>query len=110
MFHQVIVDPRDCDVLRFLWWPDGDLTKQLVEYRMTKHVFGAKSSSSIAYFCLKKTADLEKDGVEPEAAETVKNNMYIDDLMKSTSTTQKAVNLVDQLRSQRWISLNKMVQ
>ena len=24
--------------------------------------------------------------------------MYVDDLMKSTSTTQKAINLVDQLR------------
>jgi hypothetical protein len=98
MFHQVIVDPRDCDVLRFLWWPDGDLTKQLVEYRMTKHVFEAKYSPSIADFCLKKTADLEKDGIEPEAVETVKKNIYIDNLMKSTSTTQKAVNLVDQLR------------
>ena len=44
MVHQVIVDPRECDVLRFLWWPDGDLTKQLVEYRTTKDVFGAKHS------------------------------------------------------------------
>jgi hypothetical protein len=98
MFHQVIVDPRDRDVLRFLWWPYGDLTKQLVEYRMTKHVFGAKFSPRIADFFLKKTSDLEKDGIEPEAVETVKKNMYVDDLMKSTNTTQKAVNLVDQLR------------
>ena len=27
MFQQVLVEPSDCDVLRFLWWPDGDLTR-----------------------------------------------------------------------------------
>lgn len=97
MFHQVLVEPRDCDVLRFLWWPDGDLTKELVEYRMVKHLFGAKSYPSIANFCLKKTADLEKEAIDPEAVETVKKNMYVDDLMKSAGTTQKAINLVEQL-------------
>ena len=28
MFHQVLVDPRDCDSLRFLWWPNGDLERK----------------------------------------------------------------------------------
>ena len=28
MFHQVIVDPKDADALRFLWWPDDDLSQQ----------------------------------------------------------------------------------
>ena len=36
MFHQVLVDPKDCDALRFLWWPNGDLTKEMEEYRMVK--------------------------------------------------------------------------
>ena len=27
MFHQVKVEPSDCDALRFLWWEEGDLTK-----------------------------------------------------------------------------------
>jgi len=26
MFHQVLVEPKDCDALRFLWWPNGDLS------------------------------------------------------------------------------------
>ena len=76
MFNQVIVDPKDRDVLRFLWWPDGDLSKDLAEYRMTKHVFGAKSSPSIADFCVKKTAELESDGIESDVVNTVKRNMY----------------------------------
>ena len=32
IFHQVMVDPNDGDTLRFLWWPDDDLSKEHVEY------------------------------------------------------------------------------
>ena len=32
MFHQVMVSPNDVDTLRFLWWPDDDLSKEPVEY------------------------------------------------------------------------------
>ena len=35
MFHQVKVAEEDRDFLRFLWWPDGDITQDLKEYRMT---------------------------------------------------------------------------
>jgi hypothetical protein len=28
MFHQVKVPHDDCDVLRFLWWPNGDLDNE----------------------------------------------------------------------------------
>ena len=31
MFHQVKVDPADGDALRFLWWPQGDLSAKPVE-------------------------------------------------------------------------------
>ena len=54
MFYQVLVDPKDCDVFRFLWWENIDLHEMPTEYRMVKHVFGATSSPSIANFCVKK--------------------------------------------------------
>lgn len=57
MFHQVKVAEEDRDFLCFLWWPDGDVTKDLVEYRMTVHLFGAVSSPSCASYALRKTAD-----------------------------------------------------
>ena len=97
MFHQVRVNPRDCDALRFLWWPDGDLSSELVEYRMVKHLFGATSSPSVANFCLKKTAEIDNEQ-DPEIEDVVNRNMYVDDLMKSTDTTANAVTLVDKLR------------
>ena len=46
MFHQVNVPPEDADLLRFLWWPDGEINKALVEYKMVVHLFGAMSSPS----------------------------------------------------------------
>ncbi len=48
MFHQVKVPPEDADLLRFLWWPDSDLSQELQEYRMEVHLFGATSSPSCA--------------------------------------------------------------
>lgn len=57
MFHQVKVANEDVNCLRFLWWPDGDIIKDLVEHRMTVHISGAESSPSCATFALLKTAD-----------------------------------------------------
>jgi hypothetical protein len=47
MFHQVKVQPEDCDALRFLLWND-DCQKPLEEYKMLVHIFGAKSSPCCA--------------------------------------------------------------
>ena len=99
MFHQVLVDPKDCDSLRFLWWPDGDLTKEMKEYHMVKHLFGATSSPSVVNFCLRKTAQLHQEEFDEEVIETVNRDMYVDDMMKSTSTTEKAISLASQLRA-----------
>ncbi|PFX25076.1 hypothetical protein AWC38_SpisGene10297 [Stylophora pistillata] len=96
---KVLVDPKDRDSLRFLWWQNGDLTKELKEYGMVKHLFGAKSSPSVANFCLRKTAQLHQEEFEEEVIETVYRDMYIDDMMRSTSTTEKAISLASQLRT-----------
>ena len=32
MLHPLMADPNDVDNLRFLWWPDDDLSKEPVEY------------------------------------------------------------------------------
>ena len=53
MFHQVVIVPQHRDVLRFLWWPGGDLNASPVAYRMTVHLFGGVWSPSCASFALK---------------------------------------------------------
>jgi hypothetical protein len=53
MFHQVLVRPSDCDALRFLWWPNGNLDKPPEEFQMKEHLFGGASSLSCANFALR---------------------------------------------------------
>ena len=98
MFHQVLVEPEDRNALRFLWWSNPDLSGEMEEYRMTRHLFGATSSPSVANFCLRKTAELHQEEFDSLAVETVKRNMYVDDLMKSLNDTNEAIGLVSQLR------------
>ena len=50
MFYQVRVPEEDADLLRFLWWPDGNLSAPIKEYRMAVHLFGATSSPSVASY------------------------------------------------------------
>lgn len=41
---------------------------------------------------------MHQEEFDAEVEETMKRNMYVDDMMKSTSTTEKAVSLASQLR------------
>ena len=57
MFYQVRVKADDYYVQRFLWWPNGDFNKELEEFQMTVHIFGAVSSPSCANYALRKVAE-----------------------------------------------------
>ena len=97
MFHQVRVPEEDRDLLRFLWWPKGDFTKKLEEYLMTVHLFGAVSSSSCANFALRRNAEDRKHEFSPDAANTVLKNFYLDDCLKSLTSSSAAVKHVADL-------------
>lgn len=57
VFHQVKVPPDNADLIMFLWWPDGDVFKELQEYRMEVHLFGATSLPSCASYALRRCAE-----------------------------------------------------
>ena len=88
MFYQIRVPQGDRDLLRFLWWEGGDLTKQPSEYRMAVHLFGATSSPSIANFALKKTA-MTSTNISQEAKDTILNCFYVDDCLRSEDTLKQ---------------------
>ena len=97
MFSQVLVDERDRDALRFLWYPDDDISKPPFDCRMKTHVFGAKSPPSCAAFALQMTAEENAVNADPSVVETVTANICVDDLRKSCRTVDEAVNLLSQL-------------
>ncbi len=75
MFHQVRVSEEHKYFLRFLWWPDGDVMKELVEYRMCVHLFGAVSSPGCAGYVLRKTADDNQSEFLDEVIQSVRISM-----------------------------------
>ena len=56
MLSQVLVDERDRDALRFVWFPDNDLDKPPIEYQRQTHVFGAKLSPCCSAFASQSTS------------------------------------------------------
>ena len=97
MFHQVIVPPEQYDYLRFPWWPGGNLDAELEEYQMVVHLFGAVSSPSVANFALKQTASDNEEEYGTLVADTLRKNFYVDDCLRSISSENAAVKLIEGL-------------
>ena len=99
MFYQVKLAERHTDYVRFVWWPNGDTQTELADYKMTVHLFGATSSPGCANFALKKAADDNESLIGSEAADTLRRNFYVDDLLKSVASVSHAIRLVSAVKN-----------
>ena len=98
MFHQVRVTRGDQDTLRFLWWPEGNLNEFPMSYKMTVHLFGGTWSPSCCTYALRHVAKDNTGSYSPAAVETIAQNFYVDDYLKSVPTVSEAINLVSELK------------
>ncbi|XP_077977489.1 uncharacterized protein LOC144433051 [Glandiceps talaboti] len=98
MFHQFLVNKKDRDYLRFLWWENGDITNEPVVYRMKVHLFGAASSPGCANFGLKYLAS-QHEAEFPVAANFIRKNFYVDDGLTSTELEREAIQLVNETQA-----------
>ena len=89
MFHRVRLPAADANMLRFLWFRDGDVNGDVVVCRMKSHIFGAVSSPSVAGLALRQCAE-EGKAEHPEAARIVDRNVYVDDALVSASSVDEA--------------------
>ena len=94
MFHQVKVAKEHRNLLRFLWFKDNDVNGPVIQYRMTVHVFGARSSPSVVNFALKSAADKFKTNDNQRAVDFIKDDFYVDDGIKSVKTVNEAITLL----------------
>ena len=98
MFYQVKVAEKHRSFLRFLWWEDSDINESIVDHEMCVHGFGGVSSPSSSNYALRKTASDNQEEYGNDAAETLRRNFYVDDLLKSVNTHEVASKLVDDVR------------
>ena len=118
MFYQVKVQKEDCDMLRYLWWPQGKLSEEPEDYRMLVHIFGAVSSPSCANFALKKTAIDTSSKYGKEVEKSISNDFYVDDMLKSVATEDEAIKIAKEIKDAlseggfkltKWISNSERV-
>ena len=118
MFYQVRVQESDCDMLRFLWWKNGDLDQDLEEYRMLVHIFGAVSSPSCANYILRKTALDGELKYGTDVTNAILTDFYVDDFLRSFEKEDVAIEMVRNIkeclaeggfRLHKWISNSKKV-
>ena len=112
MFYQVKLPESHQDFFRFVWWPGGDSSQPLQEFRMTVHILGCISSPSCANYALKRTADDNKDRFSNEDAKVMKRDFYFDDFLHSADDAKTASNRlsnIKQLSSLGGFNLHKFI-
>jgi len=65
---------------------------------MTVHLFGAVSSLSCANFAMRQNAEDNKHEFSPDVANTILRNFYVDDCLKSLTSSSIAVKHLGDLR------------
>ena len=94
MFFQFQVSAERRDLLRFLWWENGDLDSDPIEFRMCVHLFGAASSPGCANFGLKQMASDFEEEFGKDVASFVRRDFYVDDGLTSKASVSQAESLI----------------
>ena len=92
MYFQIFFAEQHRSLLQFLWWKEGNISEKPTDYEMCVHVFGGVSSGGCSKYALKITAVENKEKFGKETAETLQNNCYVDDLLKSVANQDNSVN------------------
>ena len=88
MYHTVATKVLDQHTHRFLW-RNMETTREPDTYVIQRVSFGGKPSGAIATVALRKTAEMGEDQF-PEATRVILNNTYMDDIIESEDTREKA--------------------
>ena len=97
-FCQVWLSFEHKSLLNILWQKDGYLSNPPIDYKMGRHDFDGVSSPICSNYALKKTVDDNKLTYGPEAADTLKESFYVDDMLKSVASVSEAIILVKNVR------------
>ena len=75
------------------------ISRQPVDHEMCVHAFGGTLSSCRSNYFLKRTSvDGEDNQFQKEAAESLQNNFYVDELQKSVEDGDKVIKLMKEVK------------
>ena len=95
MYREILLDPQDKDLHRFVWRATPD--EPIKDYRMTRVTFGVSASPYLAIRTLHQTADDHGEGY-PSVTHHIKTSFYVDDFLGGATTTEEAISLYEEMR------------
>ncbi|XP_056022195.1 uncharacterized protein LOC130055048 [Ostrea edulis] len=95
MFYRFSVSDDHRNYLRFMWYKDNEPSQEMIEYRMTRHVFGNSPSPAVATFGLRKCVSTADEDVKS----FVLNNFYVDDALMSVDTCEEAISILSRTQT-----------
>ncbi len=118
MFHQMCVPAEDSNLLRFLWWPKGDLSQHMVECSMLVHLSGATSLPGSANCGLQTCAEENRDSFSQQVKDSILSSVYLDVCLASVASESQGIALYYDLQANcaigdfqlnKWISSSRNV-
>ena len=95
MFLQILMYPEDRQFHRIIFREKA--TDPLVHYHFVVHPFGNRGSPCVAIYTIKKQAEIMQFEL-PRASETVLESTLVDDNLDSVSSTEEAIQLIQDLK------------
>ncbi len=97
MFLQVRLPEKDKWAFSLPWRPDGNPKGEPIVYEWNVHPFGATSSPSCANYALRRTFMDNIAKFEPELDMSLLRQFYVDELLYSSSSIERARSTVSAL-------------
>ncbi len=94
MFYGFLVKEDHRNYLRFLWYRDSNLSKEVLDYRMRVHVFGNSPSPSVAIYGLRLAAQRGEQEYGTDTSHFVNRHFYVDDGLMSFPTEAESIDLL----------------
>lgn len=98
MFYCFFVKEEHRDVLRFLWFKDNNPENEVVDYRMTVHVFGNSPSPAVATYGLRRSAQEGEKDFGTDVCNFIRTDFYVDDVLRSFPSKAEAVDVLTRAR------------
>ena len=93
MYMSVFVPQSQRNCLKFLWYDDGEI----VEWRMTRHVFGGVWSGSACIYALQRIA--EDFACSEAMVSMLHKSFYVDDMLRSVVSVPEGVEIIEACQS-----------